>query len=126
MWVRPLVRRETDVGPFRVAPIDKRYMADVLDEPGLRLFAQAVDETPALLAIGSIHAHLQELVMIQCPSEFLAHGAAQAGIANDDDRCEFVAEGAQPALLRLREWHSLCPRDSRSIPWRAPRAADAG
>jgi hypothetical protein len=124
--IRLLGRGETDLRPFRVAPVDQDNVPDVLDELCLRLFTQGEDHLPACLAIGGIDAHLQEFVMIQCLFELLAHRVTESGVANGDHRLEFVTEGPQPAFLCLRQWHPIFPQGTRSIAWRAPRAADAG
>lgn len=100
-----ICRAERDARLFRVAPEDQQYVADALDTVSLGLFANGVDHSGTRLAIRSIDADFDQLVIGQGLFDLGQYGFGEAGIADNDNGTERMAEAAQMAFLTFVELH---------------------
>ncbi len=136
--LRRLLARHQDFR-FAGAAIERRGMADLLHQFGLRVAGQCLDDLVALLAFLGDHADLHQFVTRQRLVEFDAHTIGHAFLTDHHDRIEVMREAAQEAELESVECHGHTfrkengregimrgPDSSPNRPWRAASPVIAG
>lgn len=97
--------RKYDSRLLRIPPIQHRRMPDAAHDLALRAVRKQVQRFVARLALHARDANLHQLVILQGARGFGDHRGARAGLADENDRFEGMAQAPQMSALFFGKTH---------------------